>query len=60
MLDERVRGGISLDGLVGGNSFQAVKGDDAGGLQPFLWLGKPLPPPPTIEQLQRARRTREQ
>lgn len=60
MLDERVRGGINLDGLVGGNSFQPVKGADVGGLPPFLWLGKPLPPPPTEQQLQRARRTREQ
>jgi hypothetical protein len=60
MLDERVRGGINLDGLVFGNSFQAVKGDGVGGLPPFLWLGKRLPPPPTEEQLQRARRTREQ
>lgn len=60
MLDERVRGGINLDGLVGGNSFQPVKGDDVGGQAPFLWLGKRLPPPPTEEQLQRARRSREQ
>lgn len=59
MLDGRVRGGINLDGLVGGLSFQPVHGDDAGGRPPFLWLGKPLPPPPTEEQLQQAGRTRE-
>jgi hypothetical protein len=58
MLDERVRGGINLDGVQGEYSFMPVKGEDVSGSQPFLWIQKSLPPPPTEEQLQRARRTR--
>lgn len=58
LLDERVRGGINIDGLTGGYSFQPVEGDGVGGGPPFLWFGKPLPPPPTDEQLQRAGMTR--
>src|SRR6185436_4472555 len=34
------------------------KGEDVSGSQPFLWIQKTLPAPPTNEQLQRARRTR--
>ncbi len=58
LLDERVRGGINLDGTQGEYSFQPVKGEDVSGSQPFLWIQKALPAPPTDEQLQRARRTR--
>ncbi len=59
ILDSRVRGGINIDGMMGDNAVIAAKpGDTAVGTQPFLWLQKPLPPPPTDEQLQRARRSR--
>lgn len=58
MLDDRVRGGINIDGTQGEYSFQPVKGEDVSGAQPFLWIQASLPPPPTDEQLQRARRTR--
>jgi hypothetical protein len=58
LLDERVRGGINLDGTQRDLAFQPVKGDDVGGAQPFLWIQKTLDPPPTEQQLQRARRTR--
>jgi hypothetical protein len=60
MYDGRVRGGINVDGLYGAGPFQPTKGEGVGGAPPFLWLGKPLPPPPTDEQLQRARRTRQE
>jgi predicted dienelactone hydrolase len=36
LLDERVRGGINLDGTQRELAFQPVKGDDVGGAQPFL------------------------
>lgn len=59
LLDARVRGGINLDGTAGDSPVQSVKeGDTSSGAQPFLWLQKTLPAPPTDEQLQRARRTR--
>src|SRR5262249_6063020 len=58
LLDDRVRGGINIDGAQGEYSFMPVKGEDVSGSQPFLWIMKSLPPPPTEEQLQRARRTR--
>jgi Platelet-activating factor acetylhydrolase, isoform II len=58
MLDERVRGGVNIDGTQGEYSFQPVKGEEVSGSQPFLWIQASLPPPPTEEQLQRARRTR--
>jgi hypothetical protein len=58
LLDDRVRGGINIDGTQGEHSFQPVKGADVSGSQPFLWIQASLPPPPTDEQLQRARRTR--
>jgi hypothetical protein len=58
LLDERVRGGINIDGTQGEYPFQPVKGEEVSGEQPFLWIQKPLPPPPTAEQLQRAGRTR--
>jgi len=58
LLDTRVRGGINLDGTAGEYAILPVKGTDASGTQPFLWIQKPLPPPPTDERLQRAGRTR--
>ncbi|MCI0387168.1 MAG: hypothetical protein MOB07_00125 [Acidobacteria bacterium] len=58
LLDERVRGGINIDGTQGEYPFQPVKGEEVSGSQPFLWIQASLPPPPTEEQLQRARRTR--
>jgi hypothetical protein len=58
-LDSRVRGGMNIDGMVGDYAvLPAKEGDTSVGTQPFLWLQKSLPPPPTDEQLQRARRTR--
>jgi len=35
-------------------------GDSGSGAQPFLWIQRSLPAPPSAEQLQRARRTRAQ
>jgi pimeloyl-ACP methyl ester carboxylesterase len=59
ILDPRVRGGINIDGMVGDNALLPARQDDTDlGAQPFLWLQKPLPPPPTDEQLQQMRRTR--
>jgi hypothetical protein len=58
LLDDRVRGGINIDGTQGEYFFQPVRGPDVSGSQPFLWIQASLPPPPTDEQLQRARRTR--
>lgn len=57
MLDDRVRGGINIDGVQGEYPFMPVKGADVSGSQPFLWI-QTLPLPPNEEQLQRARRTR--
>jgi hypothetical protein len=58
ILDSRVRGGINIDGMVGDYAVIPVTEDDtAVGATPFLWIQKPLPPP-TDEQLQRARRSR--
>ncbi len=58
LLDERVRGGINLDGTAGDDAILPVKGEGVTGSQPFLWIQGTLPPPPTDEQLQRAGRTR--
>jgi hypothetical protein len=58
LLDPRVRGGINIDGTAGEHVFQSLEGNDVSGSQPFLWIQTALPPPPTEEQLQRARRTR--
>lgn len=58
LLDERVRGGINLDGTQDEYPFQPVKGEDVSGSAPFLWIQKTLPSPPSDEQLQRARRSR--
>jgi hypothetical protein len=58
LLDDRVRGGINIDGTQGPYAFQPVKGDDVGGAAPFLWIQGTLPTPPTAEQLQRAGRAR--
>jgi hypothetical protein len=58
LFDERVRGGINIDGTAGPYAILPVKGEDAVGAQPFLWIQTSLPPPPTDEQLKRAKRTR--
>lgn len=59
ILDNRVRGGINIDGMVGDYAVIPLNEDDnAVGASPFLWIQKTLPPPPTDEQLQRMRRTR--
>jgi hypothetical protein len=59
LLDPRVRGAVNLDGTAGDNAVIPVnEGDTSSGAQPFLWVQRSLPPPPTDEQLQRARRTR--
>jgi len=58
LLDERVRGSINIDGTAGEYPIQPVKGEDVSGSQPFLWIQKTLPAPPTDGQLQRAGRTR--
>ncbi len=59
ILDTRVRGGINLDGTAGEfGGIIPAKGGEEVGAQPFLWIQKTLPPPPTAEQLQRARRAR--
>jgi alpha-acetolactate decarboxylase len=58
MLDDRVRGGINIDGTAGEYPFQPAKGEETSGSPPFLWIQQPLPEPPTEEQLRRARRTR--
>jgi dienelactone hydrolase len=58
LLDERVRCGVNLDGMTGDRAILPVRGDDSSGTQPFLWIHKPLPPPPTEAQLERAKRTR--
>jgi len=58
LLDERVRGGINLDGAVREYAFQPVQGEDAGGAQPFLWIQKAFDPPPSEERLRKAKKTR--
>ncbi len=59
LLDQRVACGINLDGTAGDHVFQQLRADaDDSGKQPFLWIQKSLPAPPTDEQLQRAKRTR--
>jgi len=63
LFDERVRGGINIDGMMGGYPIQPVKGEEVSGAQPFLWISArsvsgSSPPPPTDEQLQRRGQTR--
>jgi hypothetical protein len=58
LVDDRVKGAINIDGTQGEYPFQPLKGQDDSGAAPFLWIQGPLPPPPTDEQLKRARRTR--
>jgi hypothetical protein len=59
ILDTRVRGAVNLDGAFGAFAVMPVSAGDANlGSQPFLWIQKPLPSPPTEEQLQRGGRTR--
>jgi pimeloyl-ACP methyl ester carboxylesterase len=56
VIDRRICGAVNLDGIAGGAAVQPIKGDSVG-TQPFLWIQNPLPPPPSSEQLARARRT---
>ena len=61
LLDSRVCCGINIDGTAGDQPVLPTseeKTEDTSGAQPFLWIQTPLPPPPSDEQLQRARRTR--
>ncbi len=58
LLDDRVRGGINIDGMIGPFAVLPIKGEGVGGAQPFLWFQKALPPLPTDEELQRSGRTR--
>ncbi|MBX9792525.1 MAG: hypothetical protein K2Y37_26790 [Pirellulales bacterium] len=57
VVDERVRGGINLDGTTP-YAVLPIKPDAGSGAQPFLWIQQQLPPPPSDEQLKRAGRTR--
>ena len=57
LLDERVRGGINLDGTAL-YAVLPIKPDAGSGAQPFLWIQQQVPPPPSDEQLKRANRTR--
>jgi hypothetical protein len=60
LIDGRVRGGINLDGAIGDTPIQPLEGNDSSGTQPFLWIQKPLPEPPTDEELEEAGYTRAQ
>jgi hypothetical protein len=60
LLDERIRGGVNIDGTQGPYAFQPVKGESVSGATPFMWIQGSLPAPPSPEQLQRANRTRAQ
>jgi hypothetical protein len=53
-----VKGAVNIDGVAGEFAVMPVKGPDEVGSQPFLWIQKPLPKPPTDEQLARVKRTR--
>lgn len=57
LIDPRVRGGINLDGTTP-YAVLPITGEEISGNQPFLWIQKQLPPPPTDAQLKRAGRTR--
>jgi hypothetical protein len=57
VMDERVRGGINIDGTME-DAIMPVKGPGVVGIQPFLWIQGPPPPTPTEAQLQRAGRSR--
>jgi hypothetical protein len=57
LLDERVRGGVNLDGAQREYAFMPVKGDDVAGAQPFLWIQKSFDPPPSEERLKRIGKT---
>lgn len=58
IIDKRVRGGVNLDGAAGEYPIQPIKGSDSLGSQPFLWIQKSLPSPPSEEQLKRVMKTR--
>jgi dienelactone hydrolase len=57
ILDERVRGGINLDGFAGNSPIQPIEGEGITGDQPFLWILR-APEVPTDEQLARGGHTR--
>jgi hypothetical protein len=57
VLDARVRGGVNLDGATE-YAILPVAGEDVSGSQPFLWIQRPVPEPPSDERLKRAGRTR--
>lgn len=58
LVDDRVRGGVNLDGTAGPYAIMPIKGKDVAGSQPFLWIQKSLGPGPTDDQLKRAGRSR--
>lgn len=58
LIDERVCGGINIDGTAGEYPVLPVSGENESGSQPLLWIQTPLPTAPTDEQLHRAGRTR--
>lgn len=59
IIDDRVRGGVNIDGTAGPYAIVPIKGKDVVGAQPFLWIQNQLPPPPSDERLKKAGRTRE-
>lgn len=58
VIDERVKGGVNIDGTAGEHAVLPIQGPDKVGAQPLLWIQKSLPDPPADEQLARAKRTR--
>lgn len=56
IIDQRIRGGINLDGTTP-HAVLPIEGPGKAGEQPFLWIQKQIPPPPSEEQLKRAGRT---
>jgi pimeloyl-ACP methyl ester carboxylesterase len=58
LIDERVKGAINIDGTAGDRPVLPAPDKTDCGSQPFLWIQKSLPKPPTEEQLKRAKRTR--
>lgn len=60
LFDERVRGGVNIDGSSGEHAILPVKPESGSGAQPFLWLRSGRERKPTDEQLAKANRTREE
>lgn len=58
LIDQRVRGGVNIDGTAGDRPVLPAKEGDGSGSQPLLWLQRSIPKPPSDEQLKRAKRTR--